>query len=165
MKKKLFSLYNWITVIAWYALIYLTGVLKGSDYNNSDNTTIFFNLVSYQFAFGILFLLIFRSILSELRLKINRLMYYKSKREKSEDLEFTKVVEVLVLFLSITLSILAVVFTEYMQITMDDKIVSINDLLSNVAGVLLFAALTFVLPHIYEFEMRIAKKINLKSKK
>jgi len=161
MKKRIFSLYSWGTVIIWYAFIHYTSIIVGSEYitNTSNN---YFNFISFQLSYGVLFLLIFRSILNELRLKVTRLMYYKSKRELSEDIEFAHIVEYLTFFISISLSVLAVVFNEYLQITRKIKIASTNDLLSNIVGIMLFAALTFVLPHIHEFEIILTKKINNK---
>jgi len=164
MKKRLFSIYNWGTTIAWYGFIHYTSILVGSEYIIKPPNN-YFNFISFQLSYGILFLLIFRSILNELRLKVSRLMYYKSKRELAEDKEFARVVEYLTLFISISLSILAVVFNEYLQITREIKIASTYDLLSNIVGILLFAALTFVLPHIHEFEIILTKKIINKEKK
>ncbi|MEI7578771.1 MAG: hypothetical protein WCJ58_01880 [bacterium] len=168
MKKSAFIVYAWLSAVIWYLFIFWLNSVDLTDINSST-FNIFINIISYQIAYGILFLLIYKAILSTLKLTVTRLMYFKSQREHSEDQEFASIIELLVLITAVLLTVILAIIDEAHQIDIINKIASINDVLANLAGILIFAALIFLAPIVHEadliFGKSIARKLKTKSHK
>lgn len=156
MKERWFILYSWGTTIAWYVFIWFASSITRLDYEGFYANWII-NSIGYQLAYALLFLLVFRSILVTLRLKVERLMYWKSKREKAEDQEFAKVVELLIMLLTFSLCIILAIVDEYHQTQVFGRIASIEDLMVAAVGMILAAFSIFAAPIIPEIEARLAK--------
>ena len=84
-------------------------------------------------------------------------MYWKSKREKAEDQEFAKVVELLIMLLTFSLCIILAIVDEYHQTQVFGRIASIEDLMVAAVGMILAAFSIFAAPIIPEIEARLAK--------
>lgn len=156
MRKNAFIIYAWITTIAWYLVILLFSTVEGVDLIQ-DYSNLFITTIAYQLAYGFLFLLIFRAMLITLKLKVERLLFWKTKREKAEDEEFAVIVEVLVVIIALVSTTLLAALDEFNQLNVVGRVGHINDVFVALSGALMFAVIVFVIPHATEIEARIAK--------
>jgi len=99
-----------------------------------------------------LFLLIFRALLATTRSQVDRLMYYKSKREQAEDREFAYMTEFLLFLIALLLTLVAGILDEYIQSGVPGRIGAVVDVLVNMLGVAAATVLVFKLPVVTELE-------------
>lgn len=155
-KNNWFIAYSWFTVVAWYAVIWLLSSVQDIDVDG-NYVHWFLSSIGYELAFGLQFILIFRAIIVTLKLKVEKLMYWKTKREKEEDQEFVKVIETLILFLSISITLILAISDEYHQTFVSGRISNMEDILVNLMGIIIAAIFVFVVPIIAEIEDRLEK--------
>lgn len=156
MRDRAFILYSWATVVLWYGFIWLLSSIPNLDTTGSQ-THWMISGAGYQLAYALLFLLIYRAILMTLRLRVDRLMYWKSKREKSEDEQFANIVEKLVMSVAALMCIALMALDEYHQLGITGRIATIIDVAVNFTGVAVAAVVTYLLPILIELEARLAK--------
>ncbi|MBN1915555.1 VanZ family protein [Candidatus Dojkabacteria bacterium] len=110
-------------------------------------------------AFGFLFLLIYRALLTSFKFRVERLAFWRTRKEKSEDTEFVFIVETLLLFIAVLLSILYAIVDEYHQSFVDKSMASARDVLLDTIGILTIALITYSLPIIAETEVFAVRKL------
>jgi len=97
MKKLIFLFYIWITTFAWITLIFFLSLT--TQELNSSNTLLAVIINTLLLTF--LLLLIYRSALASVRIKVIRLSVSHTKQEAKEDKEFSDLVRVLLVIISI----------------------------------------------------------------
>jgi hypothetical protein len=161
-KNNIFILYNWLTVAVWATIILLISMIPDLDIQGTAvNWT--FTSIGYALMYALLFLLLLRAILATLRLKVGRLMYFRSKGEKAEDHEFALITEFLVVMVTFLSCILFSCFEEYVRNMTPGRVGDISDILFNAIGITVVALFAFGFPIITEFETRVFHSVTKKS--
>lgn len=114
MKISIAVLYYWITAILWYGLILFISSLPNLD-KAATSSDALFQAFTYGLMYSMLFLLTFRALLGTVRAKVERLRYWKSRREEAEDTEFAFLVEALLFLVAFMLVIIMAIADEYLQ--------------------------------------------------
>lgn len=156
MKANTFIIYSWVTAALWFLLIWIISSVANLDVNMT-NTKYYFTSFGYELLYAIQFILIFRAILITIKLKVERLMYWKSKREKSEDIEFAKLVERLVILLSLAISLILAMIDEYHQSFVPGRVANAADVIVSFTGSIIALVLVMIVPITAEIEARIFK--------
>jgi len=80
LKDRFFIAYNYLTIVIWYGVILLISSIPDLDLKGSSLDWTLSSL-GYALMYAFLFLLILRALLATFRLKVKRLMYFRSKGE------------------------------------------------------------------------------------
>lgn len=155
-KKISFFIYLYSTIVAWIAVIFWFSSLENLQYNYTEYS-LSLERATYFFAFIILNILIFRTLIATFRSIIDKLSFARSKRERKEDKEFTVITETLLLLISILASIIIVLINQYILIEIQGREGDIPLLIINLSAVLLGALITYNWPILKELESKIAK--------
>lgn len=156
MSNKLFIVYNFSTAAIWFIVILLLNLTPNLDFSgNAVDWTI--RMLGTAFMYGFLFLLIVRAILSSVKLQVERLQYWRSAREKSEDAEFSYLIELFIFITAILLTLILAITDEYLQSAIPGRISSLPDILVNLIAILIAAIVTVRFPLLSEFEARAFK--------
>ncbi|HEC64275.1 MAG TPA: hypothetical protein ENI23_03175 [bacterium] len=162
--QSIYILYNWVTVILWAGFIWWMSSIPKIILVESDSEVII-KTVGHMLSFGFLFLLIYRTLLTTFKFKVERLAFWRTRQERTEDAQFVFIVETLLLAISILLSVLYAIGDEYHQIFVDGKSADIKDVLVNSIGILVVALITYSVPVITEAEVMIVRKLKSKRSK
>ncbi|MCA9386665.1 VanZ family protein [Candidatus Dojkabacteria bacterium] len=158
MNKKLaFLLYSWGTTSLFIAIIFwLSTVPYLADSNDIYEQSIktLYRITLY----GVLFLLVYRSLLATFRTTVKRLSKWHSKAEKADDTEFVLIIETLLVVIAITISSLIAVVDEFIQIYVDGRFPDPVDILISIMAILLAAILVYSTPSIGELEIALKHK-------
>jgi hypothetical protein len=121
--------------------------------------------IGYAMMYALLFLLILRATLATFRIKVGRLMYFRSKGEKAEDREFAYITELLIFANAFLISVLLSSFDEYLQSFVPGRIAHVTDVIFNAIGITVIAVIAFGFPILTEFEARVFHSAANKSKR
>jgi hypothetical protein len=148
--------YAWgTTVIYIFCIFWLSNLPSlGEAGESSESIKTIYRLVIYAF----LFLLVYRSIIFTLKSTVDRLAFWRSKREQIEDLEFVLVIEILVVILAMGLSTLIAFIDEFIQFHVEDRKAEIVDVLVSFMAITLAATITYSSPLIVEIELVLKEK-------
>lgn len=150
----LFIGYNWATVMVWLGLILFISSITDLDTTGGVSDWVIRSL-GYAILYGGLFLLVLRASLSTIRMKVTRLMYWKSKQEHAEDIEFARLVEFLIFFVSILVCLLIAASDEYYQSFVTGRVADITDVLVNLLGMAFASIAVYKFPILTEAEARV----------
>ncbi len=158
LNRTIYLFYLWGSAILWMGFIWwLSSIPRLSLAGNETEPLL--RAGGQLLAFGFLFLLIYRALLTTFKFKVERLAFWRSKKEQSEDTEFVFIVETLLLFISVLLSILYAMVDEYHQSLVEHTLASARDVLLDTIGILLIALITYSLPVIVETEVFAIRKL------
>ncbi|MFQ5492613.1 MAG: VanZ family protein [Candidatus Dojkabacteria bacterium] len=164
MKNPAFILYNWGSAAAWFGVILIVSSIPNLDIVGDVNDWVL-RAVGYALMYGLLFLLIMRALLATFRAQVDRLMYWKSKREQAEDSEFAQIVEFLLFLVAVLISVLLAAFDEYFQSGISGRVGDIVDVFIAAMGMIITSVLVLKFPIIAEFEARLLNSKKGKAKK
>ncbi|MEI6887015.1 MAG: hypothetical protein WCK31_02135 [bacterium] len=97
-KQKVFFIYSILSTIFWFLLLVIVSLTVNTDRTLND-LIILGEKLSFMLGYGILTLLIYRTLIIFLKVKVEKLAHWHSLREKHEDYEFVRLIE---LFTGIT---------------------------------------------------------------
>ncbi|KXK09576.1 MAG: VanZ family protein [Candidatus Dojkabacteria bacterium] len=157
MNNKLFLTYCWITSFAWFGLILILSTIPDLD-TKGNQIDWLVRGVGYALMYAIMFLLILRSLLASARSKVKRLAYYKSRRERSEDVEFALLTEFLLFVIAVLITIILSVIDEYLQSQVVGRVAAVSDILINILGIVIASTLVYKIPLLTEAEDILLKK-------
>ncbi|MCA9381610.1 VanZ family protein [Candidatus Dojkabacteria bacterium] len=158
MNKKLaFVLYSWGTTTLFIMLIFwLSTVPYLADSNDiyEQFIKIFYRMSLY----GLLFLLLYRSLLATFRTTVKRLSKWHSRAEKEDDQEFVLIIETLLVVVAVSIASLIALTDEFIQIYVDGRFPEPVDVLISIMAILLAAILVYSTPSIGELEIALKHK-------
>jgi len=163
LKDRFFIAYNYLTIVIWYGVILLISSIPDLDLKGSSLDWTLSSL-GYALMYAFLFLLILRALLATFRLKVKRLMYFRSKGERAEDTEFARITELLIFLIAFLAAVLFSAFDEYFQSMVAGRVVTVMDVMFNALGMTIVAVVAFGFPIITEFETRIFHSATSRSK-
>lgn len=158
LNRIIYIIYIWFTVVLWAGVIWWISSIPRLSLVETDWETIG-RVISHMLAFGFLFLLTYRALLTTFKFRIERLAFWRSKKEESEDSQFVFIVETLLLIIAILMCVLYGVVDEYHQGFVEGREGTLRDLLLDVIGVLVFALVTYSVPVITEIEVFTIRKL------
>ncbi len=153
-KKIAFLIYAWGTTIAYIFLIFWLATVPHLA-NQNDEFEFLIKTIYRMTLYGLLFILIYRSLISTFRTTVTRLSQWHSKKEKSEDIVFVLIIESLLVVISVLLSLIIAGIDEYLQSFIDGRNAQVEDVLISFMSVLLAAILVYSTPIIGELEVTI----------
>jgi hypothetical protein len=164
LNRLIYSIYIWSTVFVWTGVIWwLSSIPKLTLVETDAEMAI--RVVMQMLEFGFLFLLTYRALLTTFKFRVERLAFWRSKKEESEDMQFVFIVETLLLIIAILLCVIYGGVDEYHQTFVDGRDGSIRDLLLDTIGILVIALVTYSVPVITEIELFTLRKIKGNKKK
>jgi len=158
LNRTIYVIYTWATVILWMGFIWwLSSVPKLSI--GDSQTEPLLRAAGQLLAFGFLFLLTYRGLLTTFKFKVERLAFWRSRKEESEDSEFVFIVETLLLIIAVFISVVYAIVDEYHQNFISADLANARDVILDTIGVLVFALVTYSLPVIAETEVFAIRKL------
>ena len=158
LNRTIYVIYIWATVLLWMGFIWwLSSVPKLSLTENQAEPLL--RSVGQLLAFGFLFLLVYRGLLTTFKFKVERLAFWRSRKEESEDTEFVFIVETLLLIIAVLFSVVYAIVDEYHQSFTATDLASARDVILDTIGILIFALVTYSLPVIAETEVFALRKL------
>ncbi|KXK26592.1 MAG: hypothetical protein TR69_WS6001000598 [candidate division WS6 bacterium OLB20] len=151
MSQRVFILYTWLTAAAWYGFILLLSMVPDLDVTGTQTDWLVRSL-GYALMYGLLFLLLFRALLGTVRMRIERLRYYKSRRERAEDNEFAYLTEFLLFIIAVLFTLLLSGLDEYLQTGVRGRVGAVIDVIVNLLGIIVTAVIAFKVPVVTELE-------------
>ncbi|MDQ6985171.1 MAG: hypothetical protein Q9M91_01330 [Candidatus Dojkabacteria bacterium] len=157
MKKLAFTLYSWGSTLLFIFLVLYFATVEDFQLQYEEKDLLFkiaFRITLYS----LVFILIYRSLITTLKHTVERLSSWRSKREHIEDLEFVLIIETLILLVSILASTLIAILDKWMQyLTTDSRKIdgNIEDLFVSILAIILAAIIVYSMPVIGELEYAI----------
>ncbi len=149
-----FLIYAWGSTLLFIALIFWLATVPYLADDNSQFELII-KTIYRMTLYGLLFLLIYRSLIATLRSTVSRLSKWHSKKEKQEDVVFVLIIETLLVVVSVLSSLLIAVMDEFIQTSISGRYAEIEDVLVSFLSILLAAILVYSTPTIGELEVAI----------
>ncbi len=126
---------------------------------NSSDIQIIGTKAGYFLASMLLTLLIYRAVLSTLKIKVSKLAHWHSLKEKAEDFEFIRLIELLVGVLSVSITVSICAINLAMSTTnVLSQYLSLKDLALNGLASLLAAGAAYYYPRVLEKEYFVLTK-------
>lgn len=150
-KQKVFFFYSILSTVFWFLLLIFVSLTVNTEKTMSD-LIILGEKVAYMLGYGILTLLIYRTVIIFLKVKIERLAHWHSLREKHEDYQFVRLIE----FFTGVSSVLAASFIGAMMVLVRQEVgvfySGYKEALIIALGSFLAGAIAFYLPILLEKE-------------
>lgn len=157
-KQKIFFVYSIVSTLVWLILLIVVSVTVNTGRATSD-LLITGEKIAYMLGYAILTLLIYRTIIIFLKVKVERLAHWYSLREKHEDYQFVRLIE---FFTGVSSVLLASFIGTFMVLVRQEVGVfysGYKEALIITLGSLIAGAIAFYLPILLEKEyMLIAGK-------
>ena len=153
-KKIAFLIYSWGTTVAFIILIFWLSTVPHLANDNSKYEGII-KTVYRLTLYGLLFLLIYRSLITTFRTTITRLSKWHSEKEKEEDAVFVLIIETLLVVISVLASSLISIIDEFIQSHITGRSAEVQDVLVSLIAILTTSILVYGIPAIGEIEVAI----------
>lgn len=158
MKSIAFLSYAWGTTIVYMLFIFWLATIP-SLANELGESSEFVKIIYRFIIYTFLFLLIYRSIIFTLKSTVDRLAFWRSKREMIEDSEFVLVIETLVVILAMSLCSIVAFVDEFLQFYTEDRKVELTDVLISFMAITLSALVIYTSPILGEIELVFKNRI------
>lgn len=153
----------WLTTAVFAGFIfYISREPNFSIYGDATDEAlkVLFRMIMY----GILFILLYRSMIASLRNTVRRLSGWHTRREAVEDAQFALIIETLLVVLCILACIIFAVFEELSQNYVTGRNIypgdAERDILVSTMAVLLSALIVYSIPALGELEVALKHRIN-----
>lgn len=165
MKKIAFFLYSWSTTIFFVALLFWLATLPNFGDQFSGNSEEVIKTIYRLLLYSILFLLIYRSLITTFRYTVDRLAAWRTDEEKEEDSEFVLIVETLITVIAILSSVIIAVIEEIIQgpygLNIEGRSFEVKDILVSTLSALLAGIVVYTIPVIGELEVSLKNKFSV----
>ena len=156
-RKAIFTLYVWTSFFV--LSIFILSFSAIANLSNEHNFSDILEYLTYFFAFGFSSILFFRALVYSLRFSVDRLSMASSAKERIEDAEFRLVVEILLIFLTISINVIFILLNHLVLIGTAGRNSDVYSILVNILGVSIFSFVCFMWPTIGRIEETIIKRL------
>ena len=144
MKQTTATLSIWIIFVLFTAFIFYFSSIE--DIGTAHNYSKALELTTYFLSFGFSSILLFRALIYTFRFSVDRLSLANDKKEQLEDAEFRLIIEVILIFLTISLNTNLVLVNHSIIEQSAGRDSSTYAVLLNILGVSIFSFISFVWP-------------------